>query len=164
MTTTTASAELLGLLNDALAREIHVSVRYMLQHAVGAAWSGAGTVEGQAPDMLKFIASHSSVFMPGASLKKVAISEMRHAEAIGERIVLLGGALTPHPAPMVLGTDAREMLALDREAEQGAIDLYTQIVDLAKREGDAATLALFRKVLADERKHQRLFEGFLGAA
>jgi bacterioferritin len=55
------SKKLLELLNDAIAREMQVSIQYMWQHVQ---WSG---VKG---------------FAVQEELKKVAITEMKHAEAI----------------------------------------------------------------------------------
>jgi hypothetical protein len=43
MNTTPATPQLLGLLNQALARELQVSIQYMLQHAIGTAQKLAGT-------------------------------------------------------------------------------------------------------------------------
>jgi len=70
------SAELLDLLNQAIAREIQVSVQYMWQHVL---WKG---VQGYAVK---------------DAFKMTAISEMKHAEAIADAIRrVLGG---PGPGP-----------------------------------------------------------------
>jgi bacterioferritin len=55
------------------------------------------------------------------------------------------------------------MLEDDREQERGAIRLYQQIIDVAGKAQDTATAALFRRILADEEKHFRLFSDLLGA-
>lgn len=86
----TESAELMNLLCDAVARELQVSVQYMMQHAIGAGRMSAGNGSPATGEQEKFIASHTLYFMPGDRLKKIAITEMRHAEAISERVVLLG--------------------------------------------------------------------------
>jgi bacterioferritin len=156
-----ASDELISLLNQAIARELQVCVQYMLQHAVGAGqWSA---VSGKTPAAIqaKFVASHSLYFLPGATLKKIAITEMRHAEAIAERVTLLGGEPTTQPAAITLGKSANEMLENDRGQEQGAIQLYRQIIDLAGREHDDVTAGLFQGILADEEKHHRTFSDLL---
>jgi bacterioferritin len=46
----------------------------------------------------------------GGVFKKVAIIEMEHAEAIGERLDYLGGALTTKPSPIEVGKTLKEML------------------------------------------------------
>lgn len=60
-----ASKALLGKLNDAIAREMQVSVQYMWQHVQ---WSG---VKGYAVR---------------DAFQKIAIEEMKHAEIIAERL------------------------------------------------------------------------------
>jgi bacterioferritin len=155
------SPELMDLLNQALARELQVSVQYMLQHAVGAGrWAA---ISGKTPIAMqtKFIASHASVYLPGSSLKKIAITEMRHAEGIAERITLLGGEPTTQPAAITLDKGAKEMLENDVEQERGAIELYRQIIDVAGREHDSITRGLFQSILPDEEKHHRLFSELL---
>ncbi len=162
MTNAAASAELLNLLNDAIARELQVCIQYMLQHALGAGRSAAVAGDNQTAEQAKFIASHTMIYLPGASLRKVAIQEMRHADAIAERVSFLGGEPTTQATPIILGKSAREMLEIDREAEKGAIALYKQIIDVAGKAQDAVTKSLFQRILADERKHQRLFSDLLG--
>lgn len=63
------SAEMLDLLNQAIAREIQVSVQYMWQHVL---WKG---VQGYAVK---------------DAFKMTAIEEMKHAEVIAERLNYLG--------------------------------------------------------------------------
>jgi bacterioferritin len=157
------SSEQLNLLNQALARELQVSVQYMLQHAIGAAREFSAPGKTLSARQNKFIASHSPVGFPGATLKKTAVAEMRHAEAIAERVVTLGGEPTTQPAPITIGKSAKEMLANDREEERGAIQLYRQIIDAAGKAGDGATKDLFQSILSDEEKHYRTFSDLLGA-
>ena len=157
------SRELVELLNRALARELQVSIQYMLQHAIGAARDTADGARLNRGRPAKFIGSHSPYWLPGATLKKVAITEMRHAEAISERIVLLGGEPTTQPDAVTIGTTARAMLELDRRVEAEAIALYKQIIEVARREGDDVTTRLFQEILSDEGKHHRLFSDMLAA-
>ncbi len=155
------SLEVVGLLNTALARELQVCVQYMLQHAIGAG-QGAARPRGAPPDgQNRFVASHALYFLPGATLKKIAITEMRHAEAIAERVVLLGGEPTTQPAAITIGSSAKEMLEIDKTAEEAAIDLYTRIIGVARSAADDVTTRLFEKILADEQKHRRAFADLL---
>jgi bacterioferritin len=156
------SSELLNLLNKAIARELQVSIQYMLQHSIGAGQGSA--VSGKTPsvEQSKFVASHSSVWLPGASLKKIAIAEMRHVEAIAERVVLLGGEPTTQPEAITIGKTTKEMLENDREQERRAIELYRQIIDVAGKEHDDVTASLFRRILSDEERHHRVFSNLLG--
>lgn len=155
------SSPYMALLNSALARELQVSIQYMLQHGIGVGRRRkAGG--GMPPDrQSQFIASHALYFLPGPTLKKIAITEMRHAEAIVERIVLLGGEPTTQPTAISIGDTVSEMLDNDLAQEQIAIDLYTRIIDVAHGESDGVTMNLFQKILADEKKHQQALSALL---
>ena len=163
MTNEAASSELLSMLNAAIARELRVCIQYMLQHSVGAGSGSAARGKTESDRQSRFIASHASVWLPGSSLKKIAIAEMRHAEAIAERVALLGGEPTTHPDAVTLGRTAKEMLEDDREQERGAIELYRRIIDLAGKEQDHVTRSLFQRILSDEEKHHRVFSDLLGS-
>jgi len=137
---TKVSAELLDLLNKGIAREIQVSIQYMWQHVQ---WVG---VKG---------------FAVQDELEKVAISEMKHAEAIAERLFYLGGTPTTKPEPIFVGKTLKEMIEQDKKDEEGAIKLYKQIIDLARKEGDETTNRLFRQILEDEEDHHDTFTSLL---
>jgi len=70
------SEELMALLVDATGREMKVAMQYMLQHSLCIAEDSSSS------KAAGFVASHRSVFLPGKSLKKIAITEMRHAEEL----------------------------------------------------------------------------------
>ena len=152
---------LLEMLNQALARELRVSVQYMLQHGMGAAWAPERDDKTIAARRARFIGTKRLYYLPGDSLKKVAITEMRHAEAITERIALLGGHPITQPDVIVPGESVDEMLANDREQERGAIALYREIIALAETLGDEPTVKLFRYILREEEGHERLFARLL---
>lgn len=134
------SKELLELLNKGIAREIQVSIQYMWQHVL---WKG---VKG---------------FAVKDELKNIAITEMKHAEEIAERLAYLGGTPTTKPDPIFVGESLKEMLEKDKKDEEGAIALYKQIIEMAKKEGDETTKRLFQKILADEEEHHDTFSGLL---
>jgi bacterioferritin (cytochrome b1) len=134
----------------------------MFQHSIGTGQESAASGETLSVKQAKFVASHSPVFFPGSTLKKIAIAEMRHAEAIAERVVTLGGEPTTQPAAVTIGESAKDMLENDREQERGAIQLYRHIIDVAEEGGDEATVRLFRRILAEEEKHHRVFSDLLG--
>jgi bacterioferritin len=161
MESETAISDLRSMLNKAIARELQVSIQYMFQHSLGTGAQFAVPGRTAAARRVQFVATRRPYFLPGASLKKIAITEMRHAEAIADQVVHLGGEPTTQPAPITLGETIREMLELDREQERGAIELYKQIIDAAEQNGDDATGNLFRRILADEESHHRTFAGFL---
>jgi len=135
-----ASKELLELLNQAIARELQVSIQYMWQHIL---WKG---VQG---------------FAVKDELEKIAITEMKHAEAIAERLVYLGGKPTTQPSPITIGENLREMLEQDKMAEEWAIELYKRIIEKAQEERDYTTARLFRSILNDEEEHHDTFTSLL---
>lgn len=134
------SKELLDLLNKGIARELQVSIQYMWQHVL---WKG---VNG---------------FAVKDELKKIAITEMKHAEAIAERLVYLGGTPTTKPDPIFVGENLKEMLEKDKADEEGAIELYKRTIEMSKKEGDVTTQRLFRQILGDEEEHHDTFTGLL---
>lgn len=134
------SHELLDLLNKAIARELQVSIQYMWQHVQ---WKG---VKG---------------FAVQEELEKIAITEMKHAEAIAERLVYLGGKPTTKPESVIVGENLKEMIERDKIDEENAIALYKQIIQVANREGDITTARLFRTILGDEEEHHDFFTSLL---
>jgi len=135
-----ASKELLDKLNDAIARELQVSVQYIWQHV-----------------MVRGINAEAV----GGVFKKIAITEMKHAEEIAERLDYLGGVPTTKPAPITVGKSLKEMLEIDKKAEEEAISLYKEIIKLADKEGDVVTKRLFESILADEEEHHNQFSTLL---
>ncbi|MGB2696647.1 MAG: ferritin-like domain-containing protein [Candidatus Zixiibacteriota bacterium] len=135
-----ASKELLDLLNQAIAREIQVSIQYMWQHVL---WKGV------------------KAFAVKDELKSIAVTEMKHAEDIAERLAYLGGTPTTKPDPIFIGETLKEMLEKDEKDEEGAIALYKQIIGMAIKEKDQTTEQLFKKILADEEEHHDTFSGLL---
>jgi bacterioferritin len=153
-----ASGELIELLNDATAREMQVSVQYMLQHTLYSGGPRQDDTKGG-----KFVGSHWPIYLPGNSLKKIAITEMRHAEAIAERVSSLGAETTTEIPPFEIGDTPREILDIDRRQEEGAIELYRRIIELSVKEGDHVTEKLFAGILKDEESHHRTFLKLLEA-
>ncbi len=134
----------------------------MFQHSLGTSEGGAISGGESTPEQVKFVGTHRLYWLPGAGLKKIAITEMRHAEAIAERVVAHGGTPVTAPSPITIGESAHEMMELDLRQEREAIRLYEQIIPAAQREGDQLTAELFGKILADEEQHYRHFSALLG--
>jgi bacterioferritin len=154
------STELLDSLNSAIAREMQVSIQYMLQHAICNAREPDDSKEAKGKQD-KFLGSHSFLWLTGPTLKKIAITEMKHAEAIAERIVQLGGEPTTKPSPITIGKTTGEILEIDKAAEVGAVQLYSEIINMAIKEGDGTTENLFNKILSDENNHLKTFSSLL---
>lgn len=137
---TKVSDKLRGMLNDAIAREIAVSIQYMWQHVQVIGVKGVAVQD---------------------QFKQVAIVEMKHAESIAERLWYLEGTPTTKPSPIKVGESLKEFLELDVKAEEDAILLYKQIIKLAQDEGDVTTAFMFKEILEDEEEHHDLFTTML---
>jgi bacterioferritin len=135
-----ASKELLDLLNQAIARELQVSIQYMWQHVL---WGG---VKG---------------FATKDAFQSIAIQEMKHAEKIAERLYYLGGMPTTKPTTIIVGDDLKARIEQDVKDEQGAIELYTKIIEVARKEGDEVTNLMFRHILEEEEDHHDTFTTLL---
>ncbi|MHB8844444.1 MAG: ferritin-like domain-containing protein [Nitrospirota bacterium] len=136
-----ASTALTDMLQQAIAREIQVSVQYMWQHIMAKGLESAEIAD---------------VF------EDAAIEEMKHAEKIAERIFYFDVVPTTKPAPIVVVSTLKEMLEADAKAEEEAIDLYKAIIKQADAEGDSTTRLLFEQILADEESHHDTFTTLLG--
>jgi len=134
------SEKLMELLNKGIARELQVSIQYMWQHVL------AKGVESAAVEDI---------------FKKIAITEMKHAEEIAERLAYLGGTPTTKPDPIFLDGSLREMLQRDVKAEEEAIALYKQTIKVANEEGDVTTRRLFEEILSQEEGHHDTFTKLL---
>jgi bacterioferritin len=137
---TKVSDKLKEMLNDAIAREMAVSIQYMWQHV---------QVMG-----VKAVAVQDQ-------FKKTAITEMKHAEKIAERLWYLEGTPTTKPTPINVGKSLKEFLELDTKAEEEAILLYKKIIDQAQKEVDVTTAFIFKEILEDEEEHHDLFTTML---
>ena len=133
----------------------------MLQHTMWAGKTSISKNDEKLAKPTKFVASHKLIFLPSITLKKIAITEMRHAEKIGERIVVLGGEIEEEVPSSTLGASIREILEIDKDQEKAAIELYKRIIKMATKEGDNITGTIFKKILRDEEGHHRTFSNLL---
>ncbi len=136
-----ASTMLTDLMNKAIAREIQVSVQYMWQHVMAKGLESAEIAD---------------VF------EDVAVTEMKHAEKIAERLFYFDVVPTTKPDSIKVGGSLKEMLEADAKAEVEAIDLYKTIIKQAASEGDTTTRLLFEEILAEEEDHHDTFTTLLG--
>jgi bacterioferritin len=134
------SAKLNEMLNKSIARELQVAIQYMWQHVE---WSG--------------VQGHAVM----DALKNTAVAEMKHAEAIAERLSYLGEKPTTKPEPIFVMDNLKAMLEQDRKDEEGAIALYKEVIKTAQSEGDVTTAYLFMDILKAEEEHHDLFTTLL---
>uniref|UniRef100_A0A2A4Z8U6 Bacterioferritin n=1 Tax=OCS116 cluster bacterium TaxID=2030921 RepID=A0A2A4Z8U6_9PROT len=90
----------------------------------------------------------------GKKMMEESVEEMRHADTIIQRILLLEG----HPnlqdlAGLRIGETVKEMHEVDLQTEYEASALYNSAVTLCEEKKDYVTRELFTKILADEEEH-----------
>lgn len=134
------STKLMDLLNDAIARELSVTVQYMWHHIMA---------KGMKSPEIRDI------------LHDIAITEMKHAEKIAERLDYLGGTPTTKPTPIELASNLEDIIKKNLAKEEDAIRLYKIIINTAKDENDSTTRRLFEEILADEEDHHGEFKNLL---
>ena len=134
------SDKLKDQLNNAIARELQVSIQYMWQHV---------QVMG-----VKAVSVQDKI-------KSTAITEMKHAEKIAERLWYLGGVPTTKPSVIDVGESLKDFLKLDTKAEVEAIEMDQGIIELATKEKDITTAFMFKEILEDEEEHHDLFTTML---
>jgi len=90
----------------------------------------------------------------GGFIKKQSIDEMKHAEALIERILFLDG--TPNLTELLrltIGQTVKQQLENDLKLEIGAVAMYNASIKLCRDEGDNASRELFERLLKDEEGH-----------
>jgi bacterioferritin len=86
-------------------------------------------------------------------IKKQSIDEMKHAEALIERILFLDGGPSMQPLELKIGETVRAMFENDLGLELGAVKHYNEAAGICAKEGDNASRDLFVRLLKDEEGH-----------
>jgi bacterioferritin len=125
--------KVIALLNEALKEELTAINQYFLHAEMCENWHYGR------------LADH---------IKKESIDEMKHAEALIERILFLDG--TPHMTEtlkLTIGQNVKEQLESDLRLEIDAVAMYNHAVKVAREEADNASAELFERLLKDEEGH-----------
>jgi bacterioferritin len=86
-------------------------------------------------------------------IKKQSIGEMKHAEALMERILFLDGTPSMKPLDLTVGKNVQEMLQSDLDLELGAVNDYNHAIQVAVAEKDNGSRDMFVALLKDEEDH-----------
>jgi len=149
-----AKPNYIDLLNQAVSREIQVSIQYMLQHT-----KMEKLIRKVIPEnILLDKTTYDSI---GKFLKEFGIQEMKHAGSIMERIYYLGGNATTNASKPVVGNSLSEFAKNGVKAEEEALILYRKIIEAAGKIGDWETRELFEKIYADEEAHLFKFQEYV---
>ncbi len=87
-------------------------------------------------------------------IRKQSIDEMKHAEALIERILFLDA--TPdmtRPMKLAVGANVREQIQSDLALEIQAVELYNRAIRVAVEAADNVSRELFEKLLKNEEEH-----------
>ncbi len=145
--------EYIDLLNEAVQRELQVSVQYILQHS-----KMEKLIQKIIPENI--LLDKTTYEAVGKFLKEFAIQEMKHAAAIEERIYYLGGEATTKSKKPEIGNSLSEFAKLGAKREGEALDLYRTIIDRSRQMGDYETHDLFEKIYGEEEKHLFKFQEY----
>jgi bacterioferritin len=125
--------KVIAALNEALKEELTAINQYFLHAEMCENWH------------YKNLAEH---------IRKESIDEMRHAEALIERILFLDGI--PNMTELMqlsVGSNVRSQIESDLKLEINAVTMYNRFVQLAREEGDNASRDLFERLLKEEEGH-----------
>jgi bacterioferritin len=145
--------EYISLLNEAVSREIQVSVQYILQH---------GKMEKLVRKCIpeNILLDKTTFDAVGKFLKEFAIQEMKHAAAIMERIYYLGGEATTKAHNPSIGNTLSEFAKNGVKAEEEALVLYRKVIETSGKIGDWETRELFEKIYGEEESHLFKFQEY----
>lgn len=128
-------------LNQALHGELSAVVQYMVQAETCETW-GYGRLAG--------------------IIKSRAIEEMRHAEALIERLLFFDAAPNVNVAlAPVLGADVPQQFEAGLVDETAAIGQYNEAAEVCREVGDSGSKELFERLLRDEERHADFLEAQL---
>ncbi|MDR3181311.1 MAG: hypothetical protein LBT89_00065 [Planctomycetaceae bacterium] len=133
-------AKVVECLNTARSMELNAIVQYLNQHY---------GLDGD--DYAKL----------AGEMKKIAIDEMRHAEAFAERIKDIDNALEPtaklQPDTIKKGQEVEEIYPFDADAEERTIEQYGKFAAICRENNDYVSAVLFEKIIAVEQAHFNYF-------
>ena len=96
-------------------------------------------------------------------IKQQSVGEMKHAEALIERILYLEGTPDLSDLPKLnIGKDVKQQLQNDLALEENAVAEYNEAVAAAQKAGDHGSAELLKKLLLDEEDHVDFLETQLG--
>jgi len=148
------TTDYISLLNQAVSREIKVSIQYMLQHA-----KMEKLLRRVIPENI--LLDKTTYEAVGKFLREFAIQEMKHAAAVMERIYYLGGEATTKADKPEIGNTLSEFAKHGVKAEEEALVLYRKIIEAAGKIGDWETRELFEKIYGEEEKHLFKFQEYV---
>jgi bacterioferritin len=135
-------ADIIEILNDVLSAELTAINQYFLHAKLCQNWG------------FHRLAKH---------IRAESIDEMKHADALIERILFLGGLPNVQRLGKVnIGETVPEMLECDLALELEALPRLQKAIALCAERGDHGSRMLFDRILASEEEHTDWLETQLG--
>jgi len=132
----------IDVLNKARASELAAILQYMSQH-----YELADNDYGQFAQQLKLI----------------AIDEMRHAEMLAERILILGGTPTSRPDMETKKKQpVLEIFKMGESLEEGAVKDYNDSLQVCREQRDYVSAKIFEQLIVEEQMHLEHFQDIAG--
>jgi len=96
-------------------------------------------------------------------IRQLSIAEMKHAEALMERILFLEGIPNLSDFPKLnIGKDVQQQLQNDLALERSAVGDYNKAIAALRKAGDHGSAELLKKLLLDEEAHEDFLDTQLG--
>jgi len=96
-------------------------------------------------------------------IRKLSIVEMKHAEALIERILFLEGTPNLSDFPKLnVGKDVKQQLQNDLALESRAVAAYNVAIAALRKAGDQGSAELLKKLLLEEEAHADFLDTQLG--
>ena len=93
------------------------------------------------------------------NMKLIAIDEMKHAEALAERVKELGGEPTTELAgPVEKEQDIKTIYSFDSGEEENAIEAYNEFAKVCRENNDTISMKLFERLIDEEQEHLNYFD------
>ncbi|NJN64341.1 MAG: bacterioferritin [Acidobacteria bacterium] len=126
-------ADVIKILNDVLTAELTAINQYFVHAEMCANWG------------------YKRLY---AQIRKEAISEMKHAEALIERVLYLEGVPNVQRLGVInIGETVKEQLDSDLKLEYDAVERLNPGVIRCRELNDAGSAMLLEKILAEEEEH-----------
>jgi bacterioferritin len=126
-------SEVNAYLNNVLRNELTAINQYFLHAKMLEDWGMSG------------IAAHE---------RAESVDEMKHADALMERILFLNGLPNLQDlGKLYVGQDVKEMLECDLKLEMEALPALREGIEFSEKVGDFVSRQLFREILVSEEEH-----------
>ncbi len=130
--------KVIDVLNEARGMELFAIAQYMQQH---------------------YRLDDDDYAVLATNMRKIAIDEMKHAEAFAERIKDLGGIPTQtHSAKAILDQDVYTIYPYDSDTELDTLEKYSGFAAICRENGDIVSMRIFERIIEEEQAHQTYFD------